>query len=47
MKVLVIRHEDTGNVSWTTYQLDDPAWKDDLQASMNTMGVVKVEVFPG
>jgi len=48
MRVLMLRFEESGEVTWTTYEDDDVLRMSyDITASLNTVGVVKIEIYPG
>ena len=47
MQVLLIRHDADNTVHWKVYgQFDGMKLLTDLQAHLNTSGVVKLEIFP-
>lgn len=51
MKVLMLRHDTDGSMSWSTYRADNPeelyaVLDADIHASLNTIGVKKLEIFP-
>ena len=48
MRVLMLRLQADGEYAWNAYDDADPLRiADDIAASLNTVGVVKIEIYPG